>query len=240
MDNVSVMKDVYSELTNILVTKGRLDHDMTFNAIKEYLAYNLNDFTRFAFGNKQDERENICYFTFDSKVDHPYVLCLDLKKGEINYLIQKPINILEAINNKERVIAFTFNFETGCFTKEVIDGMYSYIEKYYLGRKVENKVYLTHDLEEAIRKIKFEGLMSNRTDFISYPIYLTRSNPIISYEVEVLNPIKEQKDYLLSVIKPNRIDREPILSSDSSLYAAYYDEMIDKGCFTSEQSKKSK
>lgn len=240
MDNVFVMNDVYSQITNVLISKGKLDHDMTFNTIKEYLAYNMNGFTRFAWGVKKDDRANVCFFTFDSKVEHPYVLNLNLNNDEISYLIEKPINILKAIENKERVIAFTFNPETGCFTKEVIDGMYSYIEHYYIGKKVETKVYLTHELEEAIKSIKFEGLMSNRTDFISYPIFVGKKEPLIGYEMEVLNPLREQKEYLLSVNKPNRVDREMVYSKDSTLYSAYFDEMIEKGCFTSEQSKRSK
>ena len=60
MDNISVMNDVYSELTNILITKGNLNHELTFSAIREYLAYNMNEFNRFAWGVKQDERVNLC------------------------------------------------------------------------------------------------------------------------------------------------------------------------------------
>ena len=240
MDNISVMNDVYSELTNILITKGNLNHELTFSAIREYLAYNMNEFNRFAWGVKQDERVNLCLFTFDNISKYPYIVKLDVNKGEISYLTEKPINILEAINNKERVISFTFNPDIGCFTKEVIDGMYSYVENYYLGKKVENKVYLTSDLEESIKNIKFDGLMSNRTDFISYPLLLTKTKPVISYEFEVLNPLREKKDFLFSISKPNRVDRESILSCDSTLYSYCFEEMINKGCFTSEHNKKSK
>lgn len=233
--------DIYSQLTNIIVTKGKLDHNMTFDVIKEYLIYNMDAFNRFAYGIKDDNGIKGCIFRFDYTADKPYDLWQNIDTGEIHYLLENNEFILETIEKKKRVSHFNMSTsdEWG-FKKEVINPEYSIYESYYPGKKIETTIYSTQNLYNAIKEIKYDYLTSGSDSFVNYPMVCVKDNGERKIIVEETNSIKLEKDYLITIKGSNDEIFLRKVVNGSSLYSVYYNLMIEYRFFKNQENRISK
>lgn len=230
--------DIYSQVTNIIVTKGKLDHNITFDVIKEYLLYNMDPFNRFAYGIKDNNGIKGCIFRFDYNTDRPYALWQNIDTGEIHYLLEKNELILEAIEQKRRVSQFNlFTSDEWGFKKEVINPDYSFCESYYPGKKIETTIYSTHNLYNAIKEIKYDYLTSGSDSFVNYPMVCVKDVGERKITVEETNSIKLEKDFLITIKGPNDEIFLRKVVNGSSLYSVYYNLMIENRFFKNQENR---